>query len=335
MLSTDLKVFRPLANGRCGSTVINSGTVQNVFAHVTSAQRATGITRRAKTFWAITNTDNLPLLDPEVYHDKPTQSLEEYVVKWLSTQRTTEAGLEAEMAAADLVGTGILAANIAIGASTFSVTVKNAALLPGGAHDIFKNGKKIKVCSHSTALATDGAEETKTISGTPTYSGLTVTITVTVAFTTAFTANGTTRVSSLINPGQLQPSNTAPVKTSAAGTIDFATYPLILDNQGTVEEDWTLTWTDATHFTLSGDTLGNHGSGVVGTDFAPSNTDFTRPYFTLSAGALGGTWAAGNTLTFTTHPARIPIGQASIVPPGSSSLANNLCTQVLAGEAAS
>jgi len=337
MLSTDLKVYAPLANGRCSATVINSGVVQNVFPHVTSAQRLAGITRLKKTFWALTNTDNLPLIDPEAYHDKPTASLEEYVVMWESAQRTTEAGLAAEMAAADLYGSAILAADIDIGDLTFDVTVKNAELCPGGDHDIFKDGYQIKVCSHSTALSTDGAEEVREIDGTPTYVGLTVTITVTAAFATAFTANTITRVSSLIIPtADIEPSNTSPVKTSTAGTIDFSTYPLILDNRGTIEQDWVLTWTDATHFTLTGDTLsGSVGSGTVGTDFSPSNPDFTRIYFTLEAGALSGTWAAGDTLTFTAHPARVPIGQASVVPPNSSSLANNVCTQVFGGEAAS
>jgi len=342
MLSTDIKWFRPLANGRCGATVITSGVVQNVFPHVTSAQRAAGLDTYKKTFAGLTNTDNLPLLDPEDYHDAPTISPDDYVVKWLSGQRTTEAGLEAEIATADLVGTAYLKNNIAIGALTFVVTVKNAALLPGGAKDIFKDGYKIKVCSHTSATATNGAEEVKTISGTPTYVGLDVTITVTEEFVTAFTAStppytqASVRVSSLLEPGDVQPSNTAPFKTSTAGTIDAGSYPLILDNQGTVDEDIALTFTDATHFTATGDSIaGTLGSGDTGTDFAPSNPDFTRPYFTIEAGFWGGTWQAGDTVTFTTHPARIPQGQCRIVPAGSASLANNKCTQVLAGEAAS
>jgi len=334
MQSTDLKVFRPLTNGRCSATVINSGVVQNVFAHVTSAQRAAGLSTYAKTFWGLTNTDNLPLLDPELYHDKPTLSPDDFVVKWLSTQRTTQAGLEAEAAAADLVGTAVLDADIAITDLTLDVEVKHADLLPGGTYDIFKDGYPIKVCSHTDALATDGEEEIRIISGTPTAVGLIVTITVTEAFTAAFTADGVSRVSSLINPVDVQPSATAMVVTSAAGTVDEGSYPVILDNTGTVEEDWTCTFTDATHFTLSGDTLGAVGSGVIGSDFSPVNGDFSRIYLTIEAGIWGGTWQAGDTVTFTTHPARVPVGQLRIVPAGSASLANNKCTQVFGGEAA-
>jgi hypothetical protein len=334
MLSTNLVVFKPLANGRCSSTVIASGVVQGVFPHVTSSQRAIGLDTDVKTFWGLTNTDNLALLDPENYHDKPTLSDDDYVVMWLSDQRTAQAGLAAEMAAADLVGTAILAADIAIDALTFDVIVKNADLLPGGIYDIFKDGYEIKTCSHSDATASDGAEESKVISGTPTFSDLTVTITVTVAFVNAFTADGVSRVSSMIRAGDTEPTATTMVKTSAAGTVNEGAYPLVLDNYGTVEQDWTLDITDATHFTLSGDTLGAVGSGVVGTDFSPVNPDFARIYQTIEAGMLSGTWAPGDKITWTTHPARVPIGQRRVVPVGSASLANNKCTQVYGGEAA-
>lgn len=344
MLSTDLKVYKPLANGRCGggsANLLTSGVVQNVFPHVTSAQRAAGLTTDKKTFWAITNTDNLPLLDPEAYHNAPTISADDYVVTWLSGQRTTEAGLATEITTADLKGSAYLSADIAIDDLTIEVTVKNSSLLPGGTYDIFKDGYKIKVCSHSTALASDGVEEVKTIEGTPTAVGLVVTITVTTAFVNAFTADtapytqASPRVSSLIEPSDVAPSFTAPVITSSAGTLDFSTYPPELDNAATVEQDWSFDFTDATHYTLSGDTLGVVGSGVKGSAFAPNNPDFTRKYLGIAAAAITGTWAPGDKFTMTTHPARVPIGQRRIVPAGSASLANNICTQVLAGEAAS
>ncbi|MFT5728749.1 MAG: hypothetical protein ACI8PB_002905 [Desulforhopalus sp.] len=336
MLSTNLVVFKPLlATGRCSATVIASGVVQGVFPHVTSSQRAAGLDTHVKTFWGLTNTDNSPLLDPEAYHDKPTISPDDFVVMWLSAQRTVAADLAAEAAAADLYGTAILAADIAVGAATFDVTVKNADLLPGGIYDIFKDSYEIKICSNSDALASDGVEEIKVISGTPTFSGLVVTITVTVAFVSAFTADGSTRVSSLIRPGDTKTSATAVVKTSASGTIDEGSYPFILDNYGTVEQDWSLDFTDATHFTLTGDTLGAVGSGIKGTDFSPLNPDFARIYLTIEAAMLGGTWLAGDKITWTTHPARVPIGQLRVVPALSASLANNKCTQVYGGEAAS
>jgi len=333
MQSSDLKVYSALANGRKSTTQVNTGVVQNVFPHVTSAQRASGVTDYAKTHWALANTDNYELLDPESYQDKPTLSPDDYVVMCLLGQRDPVSTLATTIAAAGKVGSGVLQANISASDTTLTVTVKHADLLPGGTDDIFLAGKKIKVCSHSDALATDGAEEIRTISGTPTYSGLIVTITVTEAFVNAFTADGTTRVSSLIKPGDTKPSATTPVITSTSGTFDTSTYPIILDNIGTPEEDWTLTFTDATHFTLTGDTVTNPGSGVVGTAFAPDNPDYSRPFFTIEASALGGTFVAGDTITFTTHPATVPIGQKRVVSAGAASLANNKVTQVYGGEA--
>lgn len=337
MQASDLKTYAPLANGRCSATLINTGVVQNVFPHVTSAQRASGLSTYKKIFWGLANTDNYALIDPELYHDKPTLSADDYVVMWESGQRTAtdESSLSTEMGSADLFGSAVLQSDISATDTTLTLTVKHTDLLPGGSHDIFRDGDTIRVCSHSTATGSDGAEEDKVISGTPTYSGLNVTITVTEGFTNAFTVAAGTRASSLLKPtADTEPTYTSPVVTSSAGTFDDTTYPVELDNQGTTDEDITLTFTDATHFTASGDSLGTLGSGDTSTNFAPSNSDFTRPYFTIDADAFGGTFQAGDTITFTTHPARVPIGQLRVVLAGAASLANNKCTAVYGGEAA-
>ncbi len=262
MQSSDLKVYGALTNGRKSNVLKNSGVVQNVFAHVTSQQRADGLTDYAKTHWSLMNTDNYGLIDPEAYQDYPTLSDDDYVVMCQLGQRDPISTLATTIGAADKVGTGILDADITVDDLTFDVAVKHANLLPGGTDDIFLDGEKIKVCSHADALATDGAEEVKTISGTPTYSDLVVTITVSAAFVNAFTADDTTRVSSLIKPASdIEPSYTTPVPSNSK-TVDDTTYPIVLDNQGTVEEDWTLTFTDATHFTLTGDSLSPGDSGA-------------------------------------------------------------------------
>ena len=335
MLSSDLKVYSSLANGRCSAVQVNTGVVQNVFPHVTSAQRASGMTDYAKTHWKCGDTGNATLLDPEVYQDYPTLSADDYVVMCLLGQRDPISTLATTIAAADKAGSAILKNNITAGDSTCTVTVKHADLLPGGTDDIFLDGAKIKVCTHTTATGSDGAEETQTISGTPTYSGLDVTITIAATFTNSYTADGSVaRVSSLLEPASdIEPSYTTPVVTSTAGTFDDTTYPVTLDNIGTVEEDITLTWTDATHFTASGDTLGTLGSGTVGTTFTVTNSDFSRTMFEIHASALGGAWVSGDTVTFTLHPATVPIGQKRVVSAGAASLANNKATQVFGGEA--
>lgn len=336
MLSTDLKVYKAKANGRMdGASPVTSGVLQNVFPHVTSSQRTAGFFDYKKTFWKVADDADGTLLDPEIYIDAPTLSLTDYVTMFLMGQRDRVEDLVGYATGTDIqrkYGSAVLKNNITAGASTLVVTVKNAALA-AGADLIFANGDKIKLTDKASADASTGNEEVLTISGAPSVTGLDVTITVSGTIANNYTANGTTRVSSLIKPGDIKASNTAPVKTSAAGTIDFTTYPITLDNIGTIDEDWTLTFTDATHFNLSGDSLGAMGSGVISANFAPNNTDFTKPHFTVDYRAFGGTWAAGNTVTFTTHPAAVGIGQKRVVPAGSASLANNKSTQVLGGEA--
>jgi hypothetical protein len=339
MLNSDLKVYKAKDNGRMGgpSLLVTSGVVANVFPYVTSAQRATGLRDAYKTFWKVGDDNDGTAIAPEVYDDAPTLSLTDYVISFVMNQRETIASITGLLTdpptdGRQKYGTAVLKNNITAGGSTFVVTVKNAALASGN-DKIFANGMKVKIADKLTADALTGNEEIITISGTPTVSGLDITITATTTIVNSYTANGTTRVSSEIIPGDCKTSYTTPVKTSSAGVIDNSTYPWVLDNIGTVDEDWTLTFTDATHFTCTGDTLGSVGSGVLGTDFAPSNTDFTKPFFTVPSGFFSGTWAAGDTVTATTHPSSIPKGKKRVVPAGSASLANNKVTDVICCEA--
>ena len=103
---------------------------------------------------------------------------------------------------------------------------------------------------------------------------------------------------------------------------------------GTVEQTWTLTFTDATNYTVVGDTLGSVGSGTTAADFAPSNPAVSKPYFTLESAGWGGTWAAAQTIVFQTHPNAIPIWETRVVPAGAGSQAGNGITAVFEGETA-
>lgn len=345
MLSSDLKVYKPKSNGRMsGTDLVTSGALQNVFPHVTSAQRTAGLRDAYKTFWKVADDSDGTLLDPYIMHDAPTLSATDFVVMFEMSQRETIASISGLLDASPSdgrakYGTAYLAENITAGASTIVVNVKNAALASGN-DAIFRNGGKILLTDKATADASTGNAEVLAISGAPVVDGLEVTITVSETIANNYTAAGTPtqsspRVSSLIVPSSdIECSATTADKTSAAGTFDDTTYPIILDNIGTVDEDWTLTFTDATHYVLSGDSLGNNlATGTTTADFAPSNSDFSKPFFTIELEAWGGTWVAGDILIFTTHPAAIAIGQKRFVPAGSASLANNKCTQVIVGEA--
>jgi hypothetical protein len=91
-----------------------------------------------------------------------------------------------------------------------------------------------------------------------------------------------------------------------------------------VEDDWTLTFTSSSNFSVSGAYYGSAGTGSVGVNFSPVNPDTGEPYFTISAAGWGGAWNSGDSLTFTTHPAAVPVLLEEEVPAGTAQEPNNL-----------
>lgn len=337
MLSSDLKVYKAKSNGRMsGTDLVTSGALQNVFRHVTSAERAAGYFDYVKTFWKVADDSDGTAIDPEIYLDLPTLSLTDYVMMFVMGQRDRVQDIVGYSTGTDTkrkYGPAFLKNSLTAGATSLTVTVKNAAMA-SGSDVIFATGDKVKVTDKATADALTGNEEVVTITSALTVSDKDVTYTFTPALTNAYTANGVSRAVSLIKPGDITTSVTTPVKTSTAGTIDFTTYPITLDHIGTVDEDWTLTRA-AGAWTLSGDSLGVIATGIALTsaNYAPSNPDFSKPYQTIDYRALGGTWADGDTITWTTHPAAAGLGQKRVVPAATASLSNNRVTQVFACEA--
>jgi len=112
--------------------------------------------------------------------------------------------------------------------------------------------------------------------------------------------------------------------TSTSGTYDDTTYPLVLHNKGTVQEDWVLSFTSSTNFSVSGGFYGTIGTGSIGSTFAPINPDTGVAYFTLNTAGWGGTWANGDTVSFTTSPSALPILLEEEVPTGTTQEPNNL-----------
>jgi len=202
---------------------------------------------------------------------------------------------------------------------------------------MFQDGDTIRITDMATPTSSTGNEEELTISGTPSVSGNEVTITVAETLTNGYTggtlAAPITYVQSVYAPASdLACTVDNWAETTSAGTYDETTYPVTGDNIGTMEQTWTLEFTDATNFTVVGDTIGSVGSGTTGSDFAPTNSAVSKPYFTLEAAGWGGTWAAGETIVFQTHPSAIAVWETRVVPAAASSMAGNGITAVLEGE---
>jgi hypothetical protein len=113
-------------------------------------------------------------------------------------------------------------------------------------------------------------------------------------------------------------------ENSVGGTYDETLFPPVLFNDGTVEDDWTLTFTSGSNFTVSGTYSGSIGTGSVSVDFSPINPDTGQPYFTIRASGWGGTWTSGNTVMFSTHPSAVPILLEEEVPAGTGQEPNNM-----------
>ena len=87
-------------------------------------------------------------------------------------------------------------------------------------------------------------------------------------------------------------------------------------------------------FTCTGSATGAVSGGAIGGDFAPNNPDFGKPYFTLRTAGWGGTWAADETMIFTTVPAAEPLWFKQVVPAAASIVAGNSFEIAIDGQTA-
>lgn len=330
ILSSELKAFYSAVigdgasnGGRISFNAITSGALQNVFPHVFRSERLAGSIKHRKVFFRNCNDADETLFAPSIRLHAPTPG-GDCVYFRVGTQRNAQGELTGSERK---YGVGTLKTSVSPGGQSLVVTVEHADLV-----SIFQNGDKIRVTNKPTPDSTSGTEEELTITGVPTIVGLDVTLNTIEALANTYTA-GITYVASIYSPGQdLLCKVDNWVETSSAGTYDEGVYPVLGDNIGTAEQTWTLTFNDATTFTVVGDTLGPVGSGARGADFVPVNQANGKPYFTLRTAGWGGIWAAGNTIVFQTHPPAIPIWETRIVPAATASMAGNGITSVMEGE---
>lgn len=329
ILASELKAYLPTVvsdasgnGGRISFAAITSGALQNVFPHVFRSERVAGSTKHRKLFFRVANDADETLYAPMIRLHAPTVG-DDYVYFRVGTQRNTQGDLTGSERK---FGVGTLKTAVTGGSSsTLVVTVENAALT-----GIFANGDTLHITNKASPTASTGAEEQVIVSGAPSVSGLDVTLTLSAAVTNSFLA-GAYVASVYVPAGDLVGSVDNWVETGT-GTYDEATYPVEVDAIGSAEQTWTLTFSDATTFTVVGDTVGSVGTGSVSADFTPTNSAVSKPWFTLRSAGFGGTWAAGNTIVFQTHPPAIAIWETRVVPAGAASMAGNGITSVFEGE---
>ncbi len=122
---------------------------------------------------------------------------------------------------------------------------------------------------------------------------------------------------------------------SGAGAYDEGNYPVVCSNIGTIEQEWTIDFSDGTTFTVTGNTVGVLDSGTVGSDYSYENPDFPgSDYFTLESGGWDGNQDATSGLVFKTHPAASPVWEEREIPAGAVSVSTNKTVLAISGETA-
>lgn len=216
--------------------------------------------------------------------------------------------------------------NASAGATSIKVLIESAS------KQFFINGDTIRI-SNKASVTAAGQEEFITVSGAPTIAGSVVTIPLATPLVNSYLA-ADTRVANVLSAGaSLAPALTGTsVATVGSGDVTFAN--ISLGNLGTVYDQWTLTFTSSTAFTASGARTGSVGAGNTLSDFAPANPSSGTPFFTLPTSAFTGAWAAGDTLSFTTVPASIPLFFVRIIPANTTAVSGNKFTVAIDGETA-
>ena len=311
--------------GRMASTQLVSGVKNNLFPDVSQAERLAGSVKWRKAFIHIASAQDVALMNVRVFLDALTPA-GDFVTFAPGTATDTE-----DQVTSRPYGIGTLHVATAGGATELHLLCENltayATLQP------FRVGDLIRVADRpSTGGA--GNEEWVTLSAVS-YGAEFATLTFSPALANAY-ATTNTLVSSIYPTAQIVAACTNIAVTSVAGNFDAVTLGhLVAHNKGAVADDWTLTFTGATTFTVAGLTVGAlAAAGSTAADYAPINPATGTPYFTIKALAWSGTWVTGNQVSFTTQPAALPIWYRREVPAGTVSLANDYASLAIHGESA-
>ncbi len=311
--------------GRMTFSQLVSGVKNNLFPDVSQSERLAGAVKWRKAFIHINSAQDTALLNVRLFLDSLTPA-GDFVVFQPGTQTDTE-----DQIVGRPYGIGTLYAPVVGGATQIQVACEHnaeyATLQP------FRVGDVVRV-SDRPSTGGAGNEEWVSVTGIV-YGADFATVDISPALANGY-ATANTLVSSVLELPSAVASVSGVSVVSAGGSFDFATVGnLVAHNKGAVKENWTLTFTSATTFMVSGNTVGTLSAvGSVSADYAPLNPATGTPYFTIKAIAWGGTFQANDTVTFATQPAAIPIWYRRQVPAGTFSLANDYTSLAIHGESA-
>lgn len=101
------------------------------------------------------------------------------------------------------------------------------------------------------------------------------------------------------------------IGSATLGEFNNTQYPIVVNNQDCIEEEWLLQFVTSTLVNVIGRHTGQVLSAApisnVNSTIAPINPATGWPYFTISNAAFGGGWSAGNVIRFNTYAANAPV----------------------------
>jgi hypothetical protein len=298
------------------------GVKNNIFPDVSQAERLAGIIRYRKVFAKLVNAANEILINPG-FHIKNFTPAQDRVELFMGTHTDVQGDITGSE---QHFGAGSLTTDVSAGSTTFAMTLEDSS------QNIFEpTGNTVWIGNNNNS------EYHTNVSASQSGDQVTLTLDTGSQLANNYTVADETVVSSVIYGvlTELKPV-IDPVTATSIGTGDYddTTNPVEGDNIGSVEDTFTLTFTSSTDFDCVGAVTGSVGSGNISSDFAPTNTDFSTPLFTLLSAGWIGSWAAGDTLTIPTHPASQGIWCKQTVPAGTNSFSGDNFKLRFGGESA-
>ena len=331
---SDLKLFKSSVisdldtnGGYLSYNQVVSDVLNNVFPNVTYSERTNGVKRYRKLFLKNANSANELLSNAHVGIVNPSLADDIYYI-FSGTQSDTQADVKDgatgdPVAGTKLLGGGTLVSDVNVGATVINVLFEDST------YDI-ASGDKVLITNKLDPAGT-GVEEYATVSSV-TWSGNEASITLAQGINGSYVATDPTYVCVMLSLGDIQASYTIDSTTTSAGTYDDSGNPILVDNQGTIDEIWTITFTSATTFACTASINNITSNGDVASSFTINNPNTVTPYFTIQSGFWTGTWAAGDTLTFSTISSSKGFWLLEDVPNGASTYSNNSISLRIYGE---
>ena len=321
MEGTDLCLMRSVTvsdaltnGGRQSFNQITSGVLNNLFPNVSQSERTVGHVRYRKFFFRNKNASDETSVNSRFWISALSTGDDRNRIK-LGTDVDTQ---EEADDYTNWKGSGYITSQLAVDSTSFSAEF--------GAADGIQAGDILRLNDGS------GTAEFLTVAaGGVSWAGTVATITLATPARGLYPASTDSIVSACLDIGDLVAGTSGWSETSGAGTYNESTYPVEVNNLGTVDDEWTLTFTSASAFTISGSNTGSLGAGSISGDSNPINPNIGSGayYFIIRASGWGGTWQAGDTVTFTTSHSSKGFWIKEIIPSGCSSMSSNVTNFML------